>query len=314
MDEILVSVVIPIYNVEIYLRQCVDSVRSQTYRNIEIILVDDGSPDYCPAICDEYEKLDPRVRVVHKANGGLSDARNAGTAIARGEYIAYVDSDDWITPDYIEVLMRLIVANHAEMAVCGAKRAMTRDATMLKRKSKTYVLTGMETLEKMLYQNGIDTGAWARMTKTSVVRRYPFPKGKLFEDLGTTYKYLSDCQHVVLTDKKLYFYYQNPTSITRSAFNAKRLDIISIIDELATQVLQKYPAMESAVMSRKFSAYSYALRQLSGRTSDYEQLQTHLWKFIKDYRWMMLLDKNARVKNRLAALAAYLGCKIYQRL
>ena len=115
----LISVIIPVYKVELYLRECIDSVLAQTYQNLEVILVDDGSPDQCGSICEQYAEKDNRVCVIHKENGGLSDARNAGIDVAKGEYIGFVDSDDWVAPDMYECLYKASVEYNAEFVVCG---------------------------------------------------------------------------------------------------------------------------------------------------------------------------------------------------
>lgn len=314
MGSILVSVVVPIYNVEKYLCQCIDSIIRQTYANIEIILVDDGSPDRCPAICDEYLHKDSRIKVIHKANGGLSDARNAGTKIAQGNYITYIDSDDWVEKRYVEVLLNLIKQYNAEMSICAAKNVKQREERITKENSKTISLTKKEALEKMLYQDGMDTGAWGRLIKTDIAKRNPFPKGKLFEDLATTYKYMFGCETIVYTNEKLYYYFQNQSSITRSKANEQRLDILPIINTLVTDVVRVYPDLEPAAMSRKFSVYCYVLKQLQklDRLNTAEGEST--WAFICSYRGRMLLDKNARVKNRCAALLSYMGQGIFSTL
>ena len=121
--EDLISVVVPIYNVENYIKKCVDSILSQTYKNLEIILVDDGSPDNCPQICDEYAQKDNRIKVIHKENGGLSDARNAGIDISKGKFITFIDSDDYIEKDYVEVLYNSIKENASDMAI-GSHKAI----------------------------------------------------------------------------------------------------------------------------------------------------------------------------------------------
>lgn len=315
MNEVLVSVIVPIYKVEKYLRQCVDSIIAQTYKNLEIILVDDGSPDQCPCICDEYATVDSRIKVIHKANGGLSDARNAGTSLATGEYIAYIDSDDWIRKDYIEKLVEIIVDHHAEMAICGSQNVSTREtpAVIIQKHSKC-LFTQKKALENLLYQHGMDTSAWGRIVKTKIAKKYLFPKGLLFEDLATIYKYMLECSKIAYTNEPMYFYYQNPTSITHTKGDPKKLDIIPIVHQLVEDVTNAYPELEAAAMARKFSVYCYVIMQLKLLDATYKDLEQQVWSFICSYRRKMILDKKARTKNRCAAVLTYAGREIFKRM
>ena len=154
--EDLISVVVPIYNVENYIKKCVDSILSQTYKNLEIILVDDGSPDNCPQICDEYAQKDNRIKVIHKENGGLSDARNAGIDISKGKFITFIDSDDYIEKDYVEVLYNSIKENASDMAI-GSHKAIYDNGTILNKETgEKSVLDSKNVLERILYDENID--------------------------------------------------------------------------------------------------------------------------------------------------------------
>lgn len=315
MNEVLVSVVVPIYKVEKYLHQCVDSIIAQTYSNLEIILVDDGSPDQCPGICDEYATLDSRIKVIHKANGGLSDARNAGTALASGEYIIYIDSDDWVRKDYVEKLVKMAIEQHAEMVICGSQNVSTRkDPTTAVSEYNKSTFTQKEALETLLYQHGMDTSAWGRIVKTEIAKKHLFPKGLLFEDLATIYKYILECDKIACINEPMYFYYQNPTSITHTKGDPKKLDIIPIVNQLADDVTNAYPELEVAAMARKFSVYCYVMMQLNLLGGDYKELEQQVWNFICSYRRKMIFDKKARTKNRCAAVLTYAGRKIFKRM
>lgn len=212
----LISVIVPVYKVEKFLARCLDSIISQTYENMEIILVDDGSPDSCGSICDEYAQRDARFRVLHKENGGLSDARNCGVEIASGAYIAFIDSDDYIAPNYVEYLYRLLVDNDADISCCcktctGSDSAeFGADSTM----QSVQVLSGNETCQALLGHLYVTlVTAWAKLYKSEIVRKYPFPKGRKHEDEATTCKYFFEAKNVAVGNAELYAYYQNPTSI-----------------------------------------------------------------------------------------------------
>ena len=169
-----ISVVLPIYNVKKYLETCVKAMTGQTYQNLEIILVDDGSPDGCPALCDELAKTDKRIRVLHKENGGLSDARNAGTQIATGEYITFVDSDDVVTETYVEYLYSLVEKYGCDMSLCTHTVVFEDGKKIPYGDGTDEMLDAKECLRRMLYHDVIDTSAWAKLYRTEgkIIRRY----------------------------------------------------------------------------------------------------------------------------------------------
>ena len=213
----LVSIIVPIYKVEPYLRRCLDSIVNQTYTNLEIILVDDGSPDGCPQICDEYAANDNRIIVIHKENGGLSDARNTGLDVCKGEYISFVDSDDWTTPTYIEHLLKAIKDNNAEIAVCNyttTKQNCTIN-TLNTSIPEYEILTPTLAVKKLWSKDYVTfVTAWGKLYKKSLFTGIYFPKGKIHEDKYTTYKLLYQSNKTVFLKELHYFYFQRNDSIT----------------------------------------------------------------------------------------------------
>ena len=207
----LISIIVPIYKVEPYLRRCLDSIVNQTYTNLEIILVDDGSPDGCPQICDEYAAKDNRIVVIHKENGGLSDARNAGLDICKGEYISFVDSDDWVTPTYIEYLIKAIKDNNAELAVCNYTQ--TKQSYILNIPNTSppeyEILTSTSAVKKLWSKDNVTfVTSWGKLYKASLFASIHFPNGKIHEDEYTTYKLLYLSKKTVFLNESHYFYYQ----------------------------------------------------------------------------------------------------------
>ena len=233
----MLSVVIPIYNVEKYLKRCIDSVISQTYKNIEIILVDDGSPDKCGEICDLYALKDKRIKVIHKENGGLSDARNIGTKAANGKYIAFIDSDDYISSDYFEYLYSLLIKTGADISVCRMIKTEEDVANFGVDNSKLQeqVLSGIEACRRLFFDDLYITlvTACGKLYNSEIVKKYPFPKGRKHEDEATTCKFYYESQKVVIGNKRLYAYYQNPTSITHSQGDKLNEDIIWALEHRA---------------------------------------------------------------------------------
>lgn len=193
----LISVVVPVYQVEQWLQRCVDSLLKQTYQNKEIILVDDGSLDRGGEICDEYAARERSIRVIHQLNQGLSAARNAGTLISNGQYITFVDSDDWVEPDYLEKLWSVIYNTGADVAVCGYSKEP--EGTVFGRiDGKTECFSPERAIELLCYQKCVETSAWAKLYRTEDAREFLYPEGRVFEDIATTYKFFANANRVAM--------------------------------------------------------------------------------------------------------------------
>ena len=233
----LISIIVPIYGVEDYLRRCVDSLVGQTYSNLEILLVDDGSPDNCGKICDEYANIDSRIKVIHKPNGGLSDARNAGIDVAKGEYFLFVDSDDYINSNMVSVLYESIIKNSADVAVCRYKSVMDDEAidiNAVEDYSDSFVLTDDEFLSNPIYNGEKRTEfivAWNKLYARKLFENVRYPKGKVHEDEFTTYKLLYASKKTVYVPHVLYYYVQRGDSIMSAGIAKKRLLVLDAISE-----------------------------------------------------------------------------------
>lgn len=227
----LVSIIVPIYKVEPYLRRCLDSIVNQTYTNLEIILVDDGSPDGCPQICDEYAAKDKRIVVIHKENGGLSDARNAGLDICKGEYVSFVDSDDWIAYSFVESLLQVINQSKAEIGVTSFIRTSNSFTAEIKPETKPNIeeLNPQHSVKKLWSDEYIIfVTSWGKIYKKSLFSNIRFPKGKLHEDEYTTYKLLYKASKTIFLNIPLYFYFQRNDSIMANVSS----DSLRILDAL----------------------------------------------------------------------------------
>lgn len=234
----LISVVVPIYKVEKYLKKCIDSILFQTYKNIEIILVEDGSPDNCGIICDEYAKKDKRVKVIHKQNGGLSDARNFGIDLAKGEYIIFVDSDDYIDRNMCRILLNYAKKYDADIVSCNFKEVYVNNLEKINKQcinKKLEIVSNIETLYKYFLKNTTDmVVVWNKLYKKSIFfdkKNIRFPKGKLHEDMYTTYKLYYYASKIVFIDDILYYYFRHENSITGSISKKNLLDEIDAIIE-----------------------------------------------------------------------------------
>lgn len=305
----MISVVVPVYKVEKYLEKCVQSILVQSYKDFELILVDDGSPDDCPKMCDNFKTQDSRVRVLHKINGGLSDARNAGTAIAKGDYITYIDSDDYVSCDYLKTLISLIKDYNADIAVTGIELFLEDKEPNKSNMGKVYLYSKEEALEKMLYQDTLDTSACAMLLPIEIARKYPFPVGKYHEDEFTTYKFYSAVNTVAVTTEKQYFYLQRPGSIMH-VFGKSSMDELDSADGLVLFCKECFPKLVCAAESKKFSDYCQVLLSNNDIKLKYPQEYIRIINYLKAKKWQILIDRKCRKKNRIAALLLLMGVEM----
>ena len=244
MRNAKISVIVPVYKVEPYLDKCIASIVNQTYRNLEIILVDDGSPDNCPAMCDAWSEKDSRIRAIHKANGGLSDARNAGMAVATGELMTFVDSDDWIAPDMYERLYRHLSEDNSDIAACGvqmvwedgtASRMLTREGSC--------ILNQEEAMRAIIEESWLKQPVWYKLYKTELVREILFPAGKCHEDVFWSYQAVGRADRISVSDLVGYYYLQRSGSIMGAGYSLKRLDAVEAKVQRCTYIQEHFPAL-----------------------------------------------------------------------
>ena len=235
MQTGLISVIIPVYKVEKYLDKCVESVVNQTYKNLEIILVDDGSPDNCPKMCDDWAQKDDRIKVIHKQNGGLSDARNSGLDIATAEYIAFIDSDDFVSPIFIETLYNDLIETGSDVASVGFFRFSDYSKINPQELEKNSKITIFEDNEKFyqLYsnKNAVDfVVAWNKLYKKSIFDNIKYPVGKINEDEFVAHKILATCNKICFRTSKLYYYLQRNNSIMHTNYSEKNTHYIDAFE------------------------------------------------------------------------------------
>lgn len=316
----LISVIVPVYNVEKYLSRCLDSIISQTYKNLEIIVVDDGSTDDSRKLCDRYAEKDERIKVFHKKNGGLSDARNYGIERAHGEYISFIDSDDWVETKYIKVLYEGLCDSSCDISMVKHfidypnKTIDTGTGNKIK-------LTPHDCLDKMLYQEDIDVSAWAKLYSKNLFKNISFPKGCLFEDSATTYKLIDKSNAIYLNSMPLYHYVIRKESITNKAFSRKDFDIIKSTSEMAEYVVDKYPDLVAGCNRRLMYAHLSAFRKyaISKNRKDFSEEGAELFYYIRKNRKKVLKDKRIPNRDRWALRLAFsnrsllLGTLVYEK-
>lgn len=300
----LISVIVPCYKVEQYLPTCIDSILRQTYRHLEVLLVDDGSPDKSGEICDAYAKQDDRIKVIHKQNGGLSDARNVAIDQAKGEWITFIDSDDFVADNYVETLYRLALELDCDCSVCRFRTFKEGDKidhhrmTPVKEK-----FTPQKAVEQMFYQEKFDNNAHSKLYHRRLFESgIRYPKGLVFEDLATTYKLLLQSRSVAYTDAELYYYLLRGDSI-EGAYHPKKIEDGLTVLKMIDDHIDLLQGIEKAYECRKFSFLLHLLLQMSPNAAHYVEMVNTVMQIRKG----VLLDGHARKKARAAALLSYFG-------
>lgn len=313
----LVSVIIPVYNVQDYLARCIDSVVTQTYHELQILLVDDGSTDSSGSICDDYAKKDQRITVIHKKNGGLSDARNAGLDAMNGNYVTFIDADDYVHPQFVELLLNTIINTGAQIAVCHWKQLKESDTTPIScgdkacRYEKNEPITIFyreQALRSIFYQKELTHSACSRLFDSSIFSDICFPRGVLYEDLAVIYPIMRKVNTVALIGPEMYFYMHHPGSIT-STLSLQRTQVLDILDDIEQQVATEEPHLLPAVQSRHMSACFNMLRIMPLNDPAWDATREKCIDYTKKMRKLCLFDKNVRIINKIAIILSYLGVK-----
>ena len=249
-----VSIIIPIYNVEKYLKQCLDSLYPQTTPSMEVILVNDGSTDKSLEICKEYKEKYPSTIIINKENGGLSDARNAGTAIATGKYIYYLDSDDWLTSDALEQLYNFAEEHQCEVVQGNFFYAyidhLLLDNRYIKEEQSGFILSRKEAMKELIKNEYIKNFAWGKLYLTSISKKYPFKKGAYFEDAFWQHHIINEVNRYGVLPTPLYYYRQRENSISGN-FSIRNLDLLKGYEERLKFIQKEFPEL-STIMMEKF--------------------------------------------------------------
>lgn len=252
-----VSIIVPVYNVEKYIEKCIVSLLEQTYTNIEIIIVNDGSTDNSGNLCAQLKKRDDRIKVYHKKNGGLSSARNYGIKKSTGDYLAFIDSDDYVSHKMIENLLQLSCKTDSDIIICNYCQFFENSEANFSFDEKYEVLEQEEAL-KLLFLNKIDNYAWNKLYKKSVFQNLEFPDGKNFEDIGTTYKAFLNANFICITEAKLYGYLQRSNSLTGNISKKSMNDYIDLTLSRYNYIIERKPNLTKEIrLNYLFSVYSF---------------------------------------------------------
>ncbi|QGZ27068.1 glycosyltransferase [Streptococcus ruminicola] len=307
----LISIVVPVYNVESYLEKCIDSILNQSYSNFELILVNDGSTDNSGKICSDFEKKDSRIKVINKDNGGLSDARNHGIDIASGRYITFIDSDDFVEVDYIFYLYNLLKKYGTKISICAYNILLENGEKInLGKGFEETLMSKEDSFKRMLNEEGFSVSAWAKMYDLELFTGVRYPFGKLCEDNGTTYKLIDKVDKVAYGNIPKYNYLKRNGSIMLSDFNLRKLDMIDLTDVMCDYLESKYPALNDVILRRRVYSRFNILRQLDGK-SETKQIEQEIKHFILSYKKEIFFKNAFSLRDKLATFFLLFGKKTF---
>ena len=260
-DNCVISVIIPVYKVEKYLDRSIFSVINQTYKNLEIILVDDGSPDNCPKLCDDWAEKDSRIKVVHKENGGLSDARNAGMRVATGEIVSFIDSDDWIENDMYETMLNKMNEDSSDIVSCGVKW-VNEDGSLIRNVTVQHneELDACSSMKELINDSKIKQHVWNKLYKYDLIKDIPFEKGKYHEDVFWSYQVIGQAKRVSVITDSFYNYVQRVNSIMGEGYSAKRLDALEANQLRCEYIKKRFPDLYDNALYAYIGSCHYQLQ------------------------------------------------------
>lgn len=312
----LISIIVPIYNVEKYLDKCLQSITSQTYKNLQIILINDGSTDSSLRICENFALNDERICIVNQESKGVSEARNTGIREAKGAYITFIDSDDVVESTYIQYLYDIIKENN-DISVCKMKEIYGDGDDDINKDGEESVikqLNSKEAIEIMLYQREFDNSLWGKMYKKELFSDVVFPKGKLYEDMAVIYDIFLKTDKIIFGSKINYYYRVRQNSIMTTEFSSEKMELINFTERMVKNVSEKFPDLYMAAIRRyvysNFRLLGEAIR-CKGNNSKEENI---LINNIKRYSKIVLKNPNADKKDKIAIILLLLNKKLYKKI
>lgn len=315
----LISVIVPVYKVEEYLSRCVDSLLNQTYENLQVILVDDGSPDNSGTICDAYAGQDSRVKVIHKVNGGLSSARNAGIDAAQGDYLSFVDSDDWLEPDSYEHMMAAALQHDVKL-VCAGRYDVNSETGVRKLglcPPRDEVISGTELARRIFVWDNIDSAACDKLYHRSLFRQIRYPLGVVSEDVPTTYRIALDAGNVAMCAKPIYNYFHRAGSISTAAVSEKTFHFSQHTAKIYPYIRENYPEIADAARYQRVRSLTYNLLSLdlAGEQSrkDFASQYADSRKELSSHLFFVMKSPMFKKQEKLTNLLLALGCYRYLR-
>lgn len=311
----VISVIVPVYNVEKYVSKCLDSILNQTFNDIEIIVVDDGSTDGSGVICDKYAQRDKRIKVFHKENGGLSSARNYGIDRAKSDYIGFVDSDDYIDFDMYEVLLDLILKNDADVSMC--RLSDVYPTTKITKDSDTdrFIVNNEEAI-KIVLEGRINTvSAINKLYKKTLFNKVRYPVGKIAEDAFVIVKLLQQCRRVAITTEKKYYYIHRFDSITTSKFSPKDCDIIEAYKQNYDIIINSFPKLKNVAKTRICWANFFVLdKMMNSDARQYVAIRNDIVSYLKRNFLFIVKNNNFNLRRKIAICLLMIHVDLYKLL
>ena len=311
-DVPLITIIVPIYRAEAYLRRCVDSILGQDFRDLELILIDDGSPDGCPGLCDAFAESDSRVVAIHQKNKGVSAARNTGLDAARGEYVAFVDADDWVEPDYLSYLVHLQEEGNASISACNHYvTAGGRDTAKFPVSREVCSLSQKTAYSGLLYHQPPDASAWGKLYARSLFDQLRYPEGHVFEDTWMIANLLERAGTLVYGAEPKYHYVYRAGTISKSASRDQMWDFWDAVCHLTEIVLRSYPDLSPGCTRRRVHA-ALSIRRLlvhadASAGSDIERCRSIIRENAKD----VLIDPRAPLRDKAGILLSLAGPGVF---
>ena len=311
----IISIIVPVYNSENRLKSCIDSILNQTFRDFELILVNDGSKDSSGKICEDYAEKDTRVKVIHQSNMGVSEARNTGLKYSVGTYIGFVDSDDYIDKKMYETLYNLMIKNNAEITVCGVREKWPDKEMVYSEKSELLILHKQDSIKFLFIGKYLTMYAVNKLYKKSLFNEIKYPRGKIYEDTIITPQLFSLANKVVYTSESFYNYVRSSGSITTSEFSQKDMDIIEAGKSVLEFAKEKFPSLIKEAEYRYFWSYMCVIdRMILGGINSSNNDYIKLTDFIKRNKINILTNPYFGIKRKLGLLALIVSEKIYRNL
>jgi len=313
-SKVSISIIIPIYNVEAYLQQCIDSILAQTYINLEVILINDGSTDKSGSICDEYAKKDDRVVVIHKSNEGIGSARNCGLDCAGGEFLVFVDSDDWLAPDMIEYLQNSLQMHDADISCCGFFSAYVNRNSAARLYNKTEVFYSSKKSLQSFIDRGIpDVAVWGKLYKKSIFKNIRFPISRGYADTCVFADILSAANNIVVEPESKYYYRKRKSSITKEFAMNKELEFMNEHNQFYKSALRHHP--DTLIDSNEFftKARYISLRRMISTCNEYDKIQgfNELYREFSNNFSILIKSRTIKRNDKIKAIAMRISPKLF---
>lgn len=309
----LISIVVPIFNVEDYLEKCINSIIEQTYRNIEIILVNDGSTDSSLKICERFLEIDSRIILLNKENGGLSSARNYGIKHSKGTLLSFIDSDDQVVPDYIETLYDVMMAFNTDVSIAASTIVRGNKNIDQGLNYKTEKLNTATCISRMLLEQGFTVSACAKLYRRHLFDKIIFPEGKLYEDNAIIFNIIMQCEYIAYSNKSIYKYFIRGNSITTSSFSIKHLDYIEFADSSCEFIERKFPSLRSSCEYRKAFARFNILKKivLAENRVEFKKEEDKLIKYFRSNFIRLFFNNENSTKLRLSLIMVCINIRLF---